>query len=155
MAHCILASFESQLRLALRTIIHCSPCRVARVDLSTNSELAPAEIQSETQCRAAKEDKLSIELRTMSRLSFENPEGRPLLYAQPRLCTVPQGVYARQTEFVVYRHRPHEFQIMQHLLSMYTATVSHFGPAPSSAAIEGRGLGDRELMNLAFLALFY
>ena len=27
---------------------------------------------------------------------------------------------------------------------LYTATVWHFGPAPSSAAIEGHGLGDHE-----------
>ena len=37
----------------------------------------------------------------------------------------------------VYCHRPHGF-------SKNTATIWHFSPAPSSAAIEGRGLRDHE-----------
>ena len=39
-----------------------------------------------------------------------------------------------------------DFQIFSKFsyFRLYAATIWHFGPAPSSAAIEGRGLGDRE-----------
>ena len=59
-----------------------------------------------------------------------------------------QAAKARQTEFAAYRRRPHGFSDFLKKNSdfrLYTATIWHFGPAPSSAAIEGRGLSDREL----------
>ena len=57
----------------------------------------------------------------------------------------------QKTELTVYRHHPHGFS--NFLKRLYTATIWHFGPAPSSAAIEGRRLSDWS-SNLTFLALF-
>ena len=46
-----------------------------------------------------------------------------------------------------------DFQIFSKISDfiLYTATIWHFGPVPSSAAIKGRGLGDCEFVSRALL----
>ena len=61
---------------------------------------------------------------------------------------------AGQTEFAVYRARIFRFSQNFSDFRSYTANIWNFGPAPSSALIGGRGLGDLEFEHGLSIALF-
>ena len=95
-----------------------------------------------------------IQIDSETALPNPQPNEDPQLHSSPRVQAPPDYLpggtvehlcKAGQTEFAVYRHRPHEFsdflktfQISDSIQQMY----STLSPTPLSALIGGRGLSD-------------
>ena len=81
----------------------------------------------------------------------------PQAVGVPHTATQKREVKAGQTEFAVYRHRPHGFSGFPKIFEIsdaITANMQYFEPHPSSALISGRGLGDLDLVHNPFSSLY-